>query len=365
MKIEFKRNKEQIELVKAMAHRDVSEAVKAQEAMAAFMSPLLSKVIDTATGISSVFTKSTYDMDDSPSLPVDLFSDITDEEYIKVYSQAVAGGLPSALVTPSASEMKIATYHLDSAVSFDKKYAAKSRLDVVAKAFARLGQEVMLKQDRTSASLVLGTLADNVATNLVAGGSTTLQIADFNKLIYTAKRVNASWNKGTPANRAGGVTDLWMGPERMADLRAMAYNPINTVAVNNIAAINSSPAITAPDEIRRKLFEGGGLSEFYGFAIHEINELGKAQRYSKIFNAAYNTFSATADDLILALDLSGEGLVRAVAADPESNNEINLQVDNQFSNRQRKIGFWMDLEEGRVVLDRRVIFGIRIASAAT
>lgn len=365
MKITFKRDKDQIELVKAMGSKDLAKAAEAQQAMAAFMQPIMSEVIDTAPGISNIFRKEVYNADDSPSIPVDLFSDITDEDVIKVYSQSVPGGLPSNTVTPSASEMKVATYHLDSAVNFDKKYAAKSRLDVVAKAFARLGQEVMLKQDRTSANLVLGTLGDNASTNLISSGTTSLAIGDFNALVVLAKRVNASWNKGTPVGKVGGVTDLWMSPERMADLRRMAYNPINTVGANNITAINSSGVITAPDSIRQQLFNGGGLSEFYGFALHEINELGKAQRYSKIFNQVYSTFSATADDLVLALDLSGDGLIRYVAADGDSNSEVSLQVDDQFVSRSRKIGYYFDLEEGRVVLDRRVIFGIRIANAAT
>lgn len=369
MKIKFDRtNKDQVELIKAMASKDRAEAAKAQEALASFVGPLLSEVINTAPGISSVFengNKIVFNPDDSPSIPVDLYSDISDSEYVRVYSQSVPGGLPSSTMTPSASEMKFQTYELDSAINFNKKYAAKSRLDVVAKSFARLGQEVMLKQDRTSANLVLGTLADNVSSNLVAGAAATLGIADFNKLVATAKRVNASWNKGTPAGRTGGVTDIWLSPERMADLRAFAYNPVNTLAANGITAINSSGVIAAPEDIRKQLFAGGGFTEFYGFAIHEINELGKAQRYSKIFNSLYGTFSATADDLVLALDLGGDAFIRAVSSEEGSNTELDLMVDDQFVARQGKIGYYGKMEEARVVLDRRAIFGIRIANATT
>ena len=365
MKITFKRDKDQIELVKAMGSKDPAKAAEAQQAMAAFMRPIMSEVINTAPGIASVFKKEVYNADDSPSIPVDLFSDITDEDFIKVYSQSMPGGLPSNTITASSAEMKVQPYSIDSAVNFDKKYAAKSRLDVVAKAFARLGQEVMLKQDRTSANLLLGTLGDNAATQLQSSVTTSLGIADFNALTVLAKRVNASWNKGTPVGRTGGVTDLWMSPERMADLRRMAYNPINTVGAAQIAAAADSGVITAPDAIRQKLFNGGGLSEFYGFAIHEINELGKAQRYSKIFNQVYGTFNATADDLVLALDLSGDGILRYVSSDPDTNSEVSLQVDDQYVSRQQRIGYYLNLEEARLILDRRVIFGIKVANAAT
>jgi len=366
MNIKFERSKEQLELVKAMASADKAEAYEAQQAMAEFVGPVISDVINTAPTLSNIFSDTTYDFDDNPSIPVDLFYDITDEDYIKVWSQSVPGGLPSNTVIPTASEMKIATYTLDSAWNFDKRYARKSRLDVVAKVFSRMAQEVMLKQERTSANVILGTLADNAANQLVAGTSTRLLPADFNNLVVRAKRVNASWTKGTPAGRVGGVTDLWMSPERMADLRAMAYNPINTVDSDGSVASGADSGLTAPDAMRSQLFSAGGFPSFYGLAIHEINELGKGQRYTKVFDSLYNgTFSGTADDLILGVDMSAGGLIRAVAADPESNNSIQLEVDDQFVSRQRKIGYYMALEEGRVVLDSRTIFGIRIATAAS
>ena len=366
MKIKFERTKEQLDLVRAMASANKQEAYEAQQALAAFVGPVLSEVINTAPTLSNVFTQFTYDFDDNPSLPVDLFYDITDEDYIKVWSQSMPGGLPSNTVVPTASEMKIATYTLDSAWNFDKRYAAKSRLDVVAKVFARMAQEVLMKQERTSANVILGTLADNATNQLIAGSSTVLLPADFNALIVRAKRVNSSWTKGTAAGRTGGVTDLWMSPERMGDLRSMAYNSINNLDADKGAVASGDSMIAAPDAIRAGLFNGAGLPTFYGFALHEINELGKGQRYTKVFDSLYSgEFSGTADDLVLGLDLGSEGLIRAVAADPESNNQIQVEVDDQFVARQRKIGYYMSLEEGRIVLDSRTIFGIRVKNAAS
>jgi hypothetical protein len=367
MKIKFERTKEQLELVKAMASANRQEAYEAQQALAAFVGPVLSEVINTAPTLSNVFTQFTFNFDDNPSLPIDLFYDITDEDYIKVYSQSMPGGLPSNTVVPTASEMKVATYTLDSAYNFDRRYAAKSRLDVVAKVFARMGQEVLLKQERTSANVILGTLADNASEQLINSVTTTNSVllpADFNNLIVKAKRVNTSWTKGTPANRVGGVTDLWMSPERMADLRAMAYNPINNVSNDQQPAAGEDSGLAAPDSIRAQLFNGAGIPTFYGFTLHEINELGVGQRYTKVFDSLYGgTFTST-DDLILGIDMSSEGLIRAVAADPESNTQIQLEVDDQFVSRQRKIGYYMSLEEGRMVLDRRTIFGIRLVNAS-
>lgn len=361
MKITFERNKEQIELIKAMASADKQKAYEAQNALAAFVAPVIATAIDTAPTLSAVFQTETYNMDDNPSIPVDLYYDVTDEDAIKVYSQSMPGGLPSNSIVPTASELKVATYTLDSAYNFDKKYAAKSRLDVVAKTFGRLAQEVMLKQERTSANLILGTLADNAANQVVTAGSSRLLPDDFNKLLIRAKRVNTSWTKGTPNQAVGAVTDLWLSPERMGDIRQMAYNPINTKAANNITATNASPAVVAPEDMRRAMFSGAGLREFYGLTLHEINEFGKAQRYTNIYGALEGgSFDEATDDIVLGLDLASGGLIRLVASDPATNNTLSLEVDDQFVARQRKIGYYMHMEEGRVIIDKRRIFGLRV-----
>lgn len=366
MKIKFDRTKEQLELVQAMASKDRAKAYEAQAAMAKFVGPVLGEVINTAPTLSNIFQPLSFNLEDGASIPLDLYSDITDEDYIKVYSQTMPGGLASNSIVPSTSELKVATYTMDSAYNFDRKYAAKSRLDVVAKTFARLGQEILLKQERTSANLILGTLADNASSNLVAGTSTSLLPADFNNLVVKAQRVNTSWTSGTPVGRVGGVTDLWLSPERMADLRKMAYNPINTVANDQTVAAGEDSGITAPDSVRAALFNGAGLANFYGFALHQINELGKSQRYTQIFDAQYSgTFTAASDDLILGIDMSRESLFKVLGTDTESNSSIVLEVDDQFVARQRRIGYYLQIEEGRVILDKRVIFGLRIANAAS
>ena len=363
MKIKFDRTKEQLDLVKAMASSDRQEALAAQEAMAQFMGPVLAEVIDTAPTMSNYFETMPYNPDENPSFPVDLYADITDEDFLKIYSQSVPGGLPTNEVVVPSQEMKMTTYSLDSAWSFDSKYARRSRLDVVAKTFQRMAQEIMLKQEATSANAILGTLADNEATSVVTGSSTTLLPADFNALIVKAKRVNSSWTGGTPAGRVGGVTDIVLSPERMADLRAMAYNPINTVGSSaGVASVDAG--IAAPEAMRQSMFNGAGFASFYGLGITEINELGVGQKYSKVFEAAGATFDSSADDLVLALDLSRESMIRAVSTDPDSNSSLSIEVDDQFVARQKKIGWYLGLEEGRVILDWRVLFGIKIDSAS-
>jgi hypothetical protein len=334
---------------------------------------VLAEVINNAPSLSNLFTTLQFNADDNPSIPLDLYYDISDEDYIQVYSQSVAGGLPQNQVLPTASEMKIATYTLDSALSFDKRYAAKSRMDVVSKTFTRMAQEILLKQEKTSANLILTALAGAKTNNkqhiLTAGTSGRFLLDDLNKLFTLAKRINTSFSGGTPVNRASrGLTDLIVSPEVVQELRAMAYNPINTKGSAIAGAVASSSShnngIAAPESMRTDIYNSAGIPEFYGVSIMEMNELGAGQKFNTVFNGVKATgpntytFDAATQEIIIGLDRSRESLIRAVAVDSENGSEFSLTADDQYNVRQNKIGYFGGLEEGRMVLDNRALVGV-------
>lgn len=380
MKITLKRTPEQIELVKAMASKNRAIATEAQVALAEFIGPVLAEVINNAPTLSNLFTTLQFNADDNPSIPLDLYYDVNAEDYIEVYSQSAAGGLPQNQVLPTVSEMKIHTYTLDSALSFDKRYAAKSRLDVISKTFTRLAQEILLKQEKTSANLLLGALA-NAQTNgkkhvQRANTNGRFLLADLNELFTLAKRINTSWLGGTPDARQGrGLTDIIVSPEVVQELRAMAYNPINTKS--SPAGGTGTDGIAAPEDMRTAIYNSAGIPEFYGVAIMEIHELGRNQRFNTIFdtvagntsfsNVAGNVtgeFNPANEEIIIGIDRGRESLIRAVAVDSENGSEFSLTADDQYSVRQKKIGYFGSMEEGRMVLDTRALVGKIVSGLA-
>jgi hypothetical protein len=387
MKIVLKRTDEQVELIKAMASRNREVAYEAQIALAQFIGPVLAEVINNAPTVSNLFTSLQFNAEDNPSIPLDLYYDIFDEDYIKVYSQSVAGGLPQNIVQPTASELKVATYKLDSAVAFDKKYAAKSRLDVVSKTFTRVAQEVMLKQERTSANLLLtalaqastgnsATAADNYHVFRTAAANRFV-LNDLNKLFTKIKRINASFVGGTPSGARRGLTDLIVSPEIVEEIRGMAYNPINTqvapVATPSTSYSAGNAPVVATDAVRDQIFSQAGLPEFYGVSIMEILELGVGKRFNTIFDTVAGStayagnysittsaaaFDGATEEIIIGLDRSRDSLIRAVAVDSDTGSEFNLTADDQYTLRQGKIGYYGGLEEGRMVLDNRALVGL-------
>ena len=370
MKISLKRTPEQIELIKAMASKNRSVAYEAQVALAEFIGPVIAEVINNAPVLSNLFTSLQFNSEDNPSIPLDLYYDVTDEDYVQIYSNTVAGGLPQNQVVPTVSELKVATYSLDTAVSFDRRYAAKSRMDVISKTFTRMAQEILLKQEKTSANLIMGAVVgaetngkDHVFRAAVDG---SFLLDDFNELLTRAKRINTSWAKGTPEGGRRGITDIMVSPEAVKSLRAMSYNAVNTKSNDSNGA-----DIAAPEALRESVYQsGGGLPDFYGISIMEVNELGIGQKFNTIFDAVAGAKSytkadgtsgavfGTGDEILLGLDRGRDALVKAIAVDEENGSEFQLTADDQYSIRQNKIGWYGGIEEGRMVLDNRALAGV-------
>jgi len=380
MNITLKRTEEQVELVKAMASKNRNVAYEAQAAAAEFIGPVLSEVMNNAPTLSNMFNSFQFNDDDNPSIPLDLYHDVTDADYLEVYSQSGPGGLPSNTVIPTHSELKFTTYRMETAVEFDRRYAARSRLDVVSKTFSRIAQELLLKQEHTSANLLLGVLANAKTNNLahVVKSATANQflIDDVNTLITRAKRLNTAWTGGTPVTGSRGVTDLIVSPEVMGQIRAMAYNPINTKDATGTSPSASNAVVPGTEEFRNSIYKNAGLSEIYGINITELNEFGNGQR----FNAVYDTLigvtttkggdvghgtgdswggnGTSGDEIILGIDRTKEAILKAVAVDSDTGAELRLVADDQYSVRQQKVGYYGSIEEGRMVLDKRALTGI-------
>jgi len=127
------------------------------------------------------------------------------------------------------------------------------------------------------------------------------------------------------------------------------------------------------------VFNSAGIPEFYGVSIMEINEMGVGQKWNNLFkvcleamateakfpkhgsaaaNVADSEFDEGAEEICLGIDLSRESMIRAVATDSVTGSEFDLAVDDQWVSRSQKIGYYGALEEGRIILEDRVLTGI-------
>ena len=355
MKLKLKNTPEQVELIKAMGSKNPEVSRPASEAFAAFIGPVVQQVLQQANTAAYLYTDVEYDEDDNPSYPLDLFYEQNgNDNYVTIWSQQMAGGLPSSQIAGNA-ELKISTYKLDSAVSFLKKYARKSRLDVVSKAIERMANEVLVKQDRNAWAVALKGLAEakgkfgtgSAGDNVIDGGQGTFGLADVNSLMTKMKRINASYADGTPqAAYSKGLTDLFCSAEVVEDIRAISYNPFSTTAEQ------------VGDGVKDEMYRSAGFGNLFGVNIVDLYEFGQGQKYNTLYTAMGGTLTGN-QEIIVGVDRSTEAFVRPVARNSENGSTFTALPDDQFAIRQDKAGFYGGLEEGRVLLDARAIVGLR------
>jgi hypothetical protein len=373
MKIEFKGNEDQKELLRKMASKSRTEAQEAQEIFAALMSPVLGEVFAQANTTSLVYRDMPFDENDDPSFPINAFKDIG-KDRLTIWSQGYAGGLPTNKVYEPIEEIKFQIYRLDSAIAWDKKYARKVRMPIIAKYLERLLEELAVKQDANAWAIVMAALADathngqgHVFRSLTAD---VFSLEDFNKALTYFRTLNRSWVGGTPVGGASRITDMVCSPAIVESLRSMAYQPINTKVANNITPTTANDdgaggVVTLPESERARIFNTGNAPEFFGVNIVELLEFGANQDYIKLLNQFHTgTISkldgttgagavADADDLILFLDASKDIGLRAVETSGENPSTFSLEVDDQFTVRSNTIGYFGSVSEGRVVVDTK------------
>ena len=365
MNLKLKNTPEQVELVKAMGSKNRATAREAQEAFAAFLGPVVRQVLNQAGTAGAVYSDVPFDEDDAPSYPLDLYYNEGDN-YVQTWSQSVAGGLPTSAVDGMA-ELKISTYRLDSAVSFLAKYARRARLDVISKGIERMSQEVLVKQERNAWAVILKALGEAETNSLKhvvdASVADTFQLHDLNKLLTRGRRINESFANGTPDPAySQGVTDLYVSPEIMQQVRSFAYQPMNTRAAVGTADKDST-GIPLPDNIRSDIYNAAGTQEIYGINLVEMNELGVNKKYTTLFDtlAGSNvTFNGAADEILVGIDNSKGAFIRPIATNADSGSSFNASPDDQFHARAEKIGFYGALEEGRVCIASRAVVGIKV-----
>lgn len=376
MQITLKNTPEQNELIKAMGSKNSDVARQATEAVAAFLGPVIKKVLETAGTASRIYKDIPFNEDDDNTIPLDLFYN-EGTGYVTVWSQNTAGGMPTSQVE-GVKELKFGTYRVDSAVSFNKKYARKSRLDVVSKSIEKMVQEVLVRQEKNAWAVILKALAEasTKTVNNVPGTSSNqvkhiipsatadvFVLNDLNNLLTRIKRINESFSGNTAIQPyTNGPTDLYVSPEIKAQIRAFTFASLDTSVGNTKQYL--------PDDLKMQIWSAGGMQSVFGININEMIEFGDGQKYNQLFNIFTAGQSVpgsnsgawqTADQILVAIDNTRGVFLRPVSTAAESGGTFQVLPDGQFDMygpRVEKVGFYGFLEEGRLCLDARAIAGL-------
>lgn len=370
--IKIKKDSEAAKLIKMLGSKNRAEFDPATEAFAAFIVGVILQVVEQSPVVGNLFATESYNENTSPSIPLDVYFDIRDRDYIQVWTQTMPGGLATSFIQ-GLNEMMVSTYELDTAVSMLKKYARNARLDVLAASMERMAQEILIKQEINSANIISKALADARYTNNETGASTPqvlrateagiFQLDDLNRLITLLQRVRPSWVGGTPVG-GNTISHLIGSPELMEEIRSMAYEPVNTRAGSENTS--GATALPASDGLRAEVFNAAGNVSFFGINLVNVFEMGKGNySYNQLFSsyAGATTFGGSAftpanEQIVWALNLNANprALTRLVQ-ESDGGGRLQVMPDDSFPMRSEKFGYYGRLTEGRVVLDHRALAG--------
>ncbi len=267
----------------------------------------------------------------SSEFPLDFLSPGTEKDFV-AYTIPNHGRIPERNI--EGDYVMVPTYDVGASIDWLLKYARDARWDIVTRAMQVL-ESSFVKKINDDAWHTL--LAAGVDRNIVVYDADAA-IGQFTKrvvsLMKTVMRRNGGGNS-TSINR-GRLTDLYISPEGMEDIRNWGVDQIDEVT-------------------RREIFVAadGAVNRIFSVNLHDLDELGQSQEYQLFFaNELSGTLASTDVELLVGLDLStSDSFVMPVRADIEIFEDDNLH-------RQRRAGMYGYGEHGFGVLDnRRVILG--------
>ncbi len=383
LKMEIKRTPEQVAIARQLGSTNRSESLLAAEAIAAAVSQPLLEVIQQAPVFSNYFARQTYGPDEAPTIPLTPLFDTKQPGYFLIWSQTMPGGLATQQMQ-GANDLVVQVHSYDGSASLDKKYvrSQQPRINEISAALTRLANEVLLKQNRDATNVLMGAIAnsyiDGNPANTAVGNyqiirsqtAGVFQMDDFNTLMTKYRRIVPSWVGGTPIGVRPNLTDLCGSPEWMGQIRSIAYQPVNTrngaqtVAGTPTNSYGGASSLAATEEVRNKIFSGGGLPSLFDVDLHEFNELGVGQIYNNVF-ATYatgtyignagtgsGTFNSATEQVVVGLNLDWFDLINLVQTDM-GGAEWSLTADDQFPLRADKVGWFGKQVAGYVSVDNR------------
>ena len=322
-----------ISLLRKAGDSDQNVAIAAQREFAKALELPLRKGVLAGDILGDIFEVTTVEAGGTTEYPLDLISPGLEGEHI-AYTNPGNGRVPERSV--EGDYVAIPTYSITSSIDFLLRYAREARWDIAARAMQVMEAGFTKKMNDDGWHTILAAGVDR--NILVYDGDATAGM--FSKrlvsLMQTVMRRNAGGNTGSAGR--GRLTDLYVSPEALEDIRNWGLDQIDEVTRREI--------YSAP--------EGGApITRVFGVNLHDLDELGEGQEYQTFFTGSLSGAVQAADlELVVGLDQSSnDSFVMPVRQTLEVFEDPTLH-------RQQRARFYGWAEIGFGVLDnRRVILG--------
>lgn len=321
-----------IELLRQSGDSDKSVAITAQREIAKALETPLREGVLFGDVVRGIYEAMPLEPGASPEFPLDLLAPGTEIDHV-AFTNPGNGRIPEKHV--EGDYVMINTYGITSSIDFLLKYAREANWNVVSRAMQVLESSFVKKINDDGWHTLLASAVDRnilVYDGDAGAGQFTKRLVS---LMKTVMRRNGGGNSVTAPGR---LTDMYMSPEAIEDIRNWGIDQLDDVSRREI--------YTASDD-------GPSLTRVFGVNLHDLFEFGDGQEYQDYFiNDLGGSIEASDVELVIGIDQSAnDSFVMPVK------KEVEIFEDPALHRHQRQ-GYYGWSEIGFGCLDnRRIIAG--------
>ncbi len=321
-----------LELLRRSGDSDKTVAIQAQREIAKALETPLRKGVLFGDVVRGIYEAMPLEPGASPEFPLDLLAPGTEIDHI-AFTNPGNGRIPEKHV--ESDYVMINTYGVTSSIDFLLRYAREANWNVVGRAMQVLESSFVKKMNDDGWHTLLAAAVDRnilVYDGDAGAGQFTKRLVS---LMKTVMRRNGGGNSVTAPGR---LTDLYMSPEAIEDIRNWGVDQLDDVSRREIYVANDN---------------GPQLTRVFGVNLHDLFEFGDGQEYQDYFiNDLGGSIEGSDVELVVGIDQSAnDSFVMPVK------KEVEIFEDPALHRHQRQ-GYYGWAEMGFGVLDnRRIIAG--------
>lgn len=249
---------EMYDLLIATASKDERKAVEAQYELATALTTPLREAVLSGDIVTDIFEVVPVGPNNSTlEYPMDILAPGNEGDFV-AYTIPSQGGMPTRAL--EGDYLMIPTYDIGHAVEWNLKLARDANWDVVARALNILRAGFVKKMNDDGWHTLMAAAADRniiVYDADASAGQFTKRLVSLLKLVM---RRNGGGNSAS--NSRGRLTDLYLSPEAMEDMRSWGVDQVDEVT-------------------RREIFVAGDgqFNRVFGVNFHDTDEFGVDQEY--------------------------------------------------------------------------------------
>lgn len=323
-------------LLRATASTDLAEATNMRAAFAQVVAGAWKSGILEPDTLGNIYDKIVLPRGSDAKFPLDLYSPTNQGQY-KAFIMPKEGAIPDQAV--EGDEVFVPTFKIANSISWNLDYARDARWDIISRCIEVFTNGFVQRMNDDGWHVVLAAAATNAVINDAAAAAGFFTIRLLVNLQTAIKRLTGGRNSI--------VTDVYLSPEAMGDIRALSAFTVD----------NSDDAVLRADDVttRALLFNSGeNVPQIYGVNFHELQELGVSQEYQTYLVSTLGASLAAGsdDEFCVALDLRNrDSFVNPIREDMS-------MYDDPTLHRSARAGVYGWAEMGFAALDtRRALLG--------